>query len=269
MKVIITGQPERIYIEYRNAENVLTDPDRPKVTVYAPSGSEFLASSSPIQESTGVYYHLVSPSTAYATERGLYQAWWEGYINGGPLYMDVPAYFEVIDTPTISSGTSPGRVFVNAVRRAIGDNREDEYIILPTDMNYYIQEGFTNANAIFNMGYQVDVSTAGNDKVGKLQFKFAGVATSLPAPERAWYMINCARDILESQIRINLYGTGIINAGDIKINLASGLRAQTGYLETLNARIVRMETELKLNGGSGGLTVNNYAIADLWVSEFS
>lgn len=268
MKVIITGQPERIYIEYRDADNVLTSPTRPRVTIYAPSGSEFLASAAPTEESTGVFWYLVSATTAYATERGTYQAWWEGYINSGPVYMDTPAYFEVEDIGTIASSTSGGRHFVNAVRRAIGDNRENDYIVSPTDMNYYIQESFGNANSIFNLGYVVNISTAGNDKSGRIEFQSGGVATSLPATERAWYLIHCTRDILESEVRINIYGTGIINAGDIKINLAQGLRAQTDYLDKLNDRIERLEMNLKLNGGAGGFLINTYAIRDLVVSEW-
>lgn len=268
MKTILTGQPERLYIEYRDADNVLTDPTTPKITIFAPSGAEVTASTDPTKESTGVYFFLFSISTAYATERGTYQAWWEGYINSGPVYMDEPQYFEVIDTPTIASSTSAGRHFVNAVRRAIKDNRETDYIIEPQDMNFYIQESFGNANSIFNLEYTVFVSTAGNDKTGRIEFQKDGVATSLPATQRAWYLINCVRDILESEIRLNIYGTGIINAGDVKINLAQGLRAQTDYLEKLNDRVDKLEMDLKLNGGAGGFLINNYAIRDLVVSEW-
>jgi hypothetical protein len=268
MKTVLTGQPERIYVEFRDIDHDLTDPSRPRVTIYAPSGTEFVPSAAATQESTGVYWYLLSVGTAYSNERGTYQAFWEGYINGAPIYMDEPMYIDVLDSPYVGSSTSEGRSFVREIRNAINDNRENEYMILPRDMNYYVQDGVRDANATYNMGYTVFISTAGNDRVGRLEFQKDGVSTALGQTERAWYSAHVVRKILEAQTYVNMFGPGIINAGDIKVNIASGLRAQTGLLDRLDDKIDDMGKELKLNGGVGGYAVNTFAIADLYVSEY-
>ena len=265
MKEVITGHPERLYIEYTDANGALVDPLRPKITIFAPSGNEVVASADPSNEDVGIWYYLFSATTAYATERGLYQAWWEGYVNGGPVYMDEPVYFQVKDIPVISSSTSEGRYFTIEIRGAIGDNREDEYMILPQDLNYYIEAGFRNANAIYDLGYDVQLSTAGNDKSGRISFLKNGAATALGQTERAWYALTTVRDILEAQTRINMFGPGIVTQGDIKVNLSAGLRAQTAYLDHIKAQLKEMETELKLNGGVVGYWINTFEIDDLWV----
>jgi hypothetical protein len=267
MKVVYTGQPERLYVEYKDVNGVLTDPTRPRVSVFAPSGAVVVDSATPTQESTGIYYHLLSVTTAYATERGVYQQWWEGFINSAPISLDEPFYFEVQDIPTIPSSTAPGRSFVRQIRNAISDNDESSgYMIHPIDLNFYIQDGVRNANADFNFGYEVRVSTAGNDKSGRIDFFLGNVATSLPDNARTWYAVNTVKDIMESQTRLNMYGPGIINAGDIKVNVAFGLREQVKYLEMLKKDIKKLEMDLKLNGTSG-YWINNYQIKDLWVSK--
>lgn len=267
-QVVYTGQPKRVYAEYRNSNNVLVDPVRPKVTVYTPSGQIAVASTSPTQEDVGVYYYLLSISTGYAIERGVYQAFWEGYINDAPIYSE-PMHINVLDTPYIASSTSAGRSFVRDIRNAINDTQEDEYLIQPRDMNYYVQDGVIEANTMYDMGYTAYISTAGNDRIGRLLFYKDGVSTSLSQGAKAWYSAHVVRKILEAQTYVNMFGPGIVDAGDIKVNIASGLRAQTGVLERLDKKIKTMGDELKMNGSLyiGG-TVNTYAIADLWVSEY-
>lgn len=271
MKTVLTGQPERLYIEYRDSDNVLTNPTRPRVSIYDPVGVTIVASAEPSQESTGVYYYLFGVSTAYSVKRGLYQAWWEGYINGGPIYMDEPIYFEVMDRPVIAGegDTSQGISFARQIRNAIGDNFEDDYMIAPLDLNYYIQDGVRNANSVFDFGYSVIVSTAGNNKSGRIHFTTNGGSSSvaLSNPARTWYAMHTIYNIMEAQTRLNMFGTGNINAGDIKLNLSGGLREQVAYLRLLKEDLAKLETDLKING-VGGTVINNYAIADLYVSEY-
>lgn len=268
MKTIFAGQPERIYIEYRDADNTLVDPTRPRVSIYDPAGTTIVSSAEALQESVGVYYYLFGVSTAYAVRRGTYQAWFEGFINGGPVYMDEPIYFDVMDRPVISGDTSVGRSFVRQIRNAIGDNFEDDYMISPVDLNYYIQDGVRTANATWNFGYDVLVSTSGPYKTNRIIFTADGTtSTSLSTLARTWYATYVVYGIMEAQARLNMFGTGNINAGDIRMNLSGGLREQTNYLKHLKEDMIKMEENLKMNG-SGGTEINTYAIEDLWVSRY-
>lgn len=268
MKTILTGQPERLYIEYRDSTNTLADPTKPKVTIFSPAGNLVVDSADATQESTGVYYYNFLVSTAYTSERGIYQAWWEGYINGALITMDEPQYVEVMDRPVIQGSTSQGNSFARQIRNAIGDNFEDEYMIQPMDLNYYIQDGVRKANSVYDFGYNVIVSTAGNNKTGRITFTTDGTtSTALSVAARTWYAAHVVYDIMEAQTRINMFGTGQIYAGDIKMNLSAGLREQTNYLKHLKEDLKAMETDLKMNGATG-LYVNNYAIEDLYVSRY-
>jgi hypothetical protein len=267
MKVVYTGQPERRYAEFKDVDGVLTDPTRPRISIFAPSGEVVVDSATPTQESTGIYYYLLSVTTAYATERGVYQEWWEGFINSAPISLDEPFYFEVQDIPTIPSSTAFGRSFVRQIRNAISDNDESNgYMIHPIDLNYFIQDGVRNANSDFNFGYHVVVSTAGNNKSGRIDFYYGETATSLPNNARTWYAIHTVKDIMESETRRSMYGPGIINAGDIKVNVAFGLKEQIKYLEMLKKDINKLEMDLKLNGTTG-YWINNYQVKDLAVSS--
>jgi len=268
MKTVLTGQPERLYIEYRDSDDVLVDPQRPRVTIYDPEGDVAQSSAEPTQESVGVYWLLFNVSTAYPTRRGVYQAWWEGYINSAPVYMDEPIYFNVMDRPVIAGDTSQGNSFARQIRNAIGDNFENDWMIEPLDLNYYIQDGVRHANTVFDFGYDVIVSTAGNNKSGRITFtkSASGASTALSITARTWYAAHTVADIMEAQTRINMFGTGNINAGDIKLNLSGGLKEQVGYLRLLKEDLSKLEKDLKINGASG-VSLNNYAIADLITSE--
>jgi hypothetical protein len=260
--------PERLHVEYRDGNGVLVNPLRPRFSIFSPSGAVVLNSAEATFEATGIYYYTFSISTAYSTERGIYQLWPEGYINGALITVDEPIYFSVEDTPTISSSAYPGRSFVNQIRNAIGDNDPTQYMIHPLQLNYYVQDGVRNSNSSYNFGYTVKVSTAGNDKSERIVFLYGTAEAYLSDPARTWYAINTIKDIMESQIRINMFGSGIVNAGDIKVNVAAGMREQVNYLKSLKEDIKMLKKDLSLNGTSG-YCINNYQIADLWVSESS
>jgi hypothetical protein len=266
-KKILSGQQERIYVEFRDVDNKLVDPTNPRVVVYNPLGEQVVSSAACTFEAVGVYFYNFTASTAYATERGVYQAWFEGYINGALITMDDPVYFDVIDIPIIYSSTSVGRSFVRSVRNAIGDTYEDAYLIATEDINYYVQDGVGRANSVYDFGYNVVISTAGNDRSGRIDFQYGGQNADLLVAARNWYLANTVKMIMEAQVRLNVFGTGNINAGDINFNLATGLRAQTEYLKLLNEDLNKLEFDLKINGASGVL-INNYSIADLEVSEY-
>jgi len=271
MKTVLTGQPERIYVEFRDADGTLVDPARPKVVIFDPSGDPSISSSNAIQEATGVYYYTFTAATAYGTERGEYQAWFEGYINGALITMDTPIRFEVIDTPVVPSEEDPGIQFVKGLRVSIGDNFQDEYVIPPTDMNYFVIDGFKNANSVYDFGFRALLSTAGNDKSGKVNFYFwddLDTTTSLPYRQKQWYNLHVVKDIMESQVRQSMFGPGNINAGDIKINVAGAMKSQLEYLEMLKKQINDWAYDLKLNGTDSGYLVNTYEIRDLDVAEY-
>lgn len=266
MKRVLTGQPERLFAEYRDGTGALTNPIRPKFTIFSPSGSVIVNSADASQDSIGVFYYNFLATTSNATERGIYQLWPEGYINGALITVDEPIYFSVEDTPTISSGTAPGRSFVNQIRNAIGDNDPSQYMIHPHQLNYYIQDGVRNANTTYNFGYEVRVSTAGNDRTGRIDFYYGNTSTAVAGAARTWYALHTIKDIMESQIRINMFGAGIINAGDIKVNVAAGMREQVNYLKELKQDIKDIKKDLFLNG-IGGYLVNTYVIKDLYSPE--
>jgi hypothetical protein len=267
MKKILSGQQERIYVEFRDIVNSLVDPTNPRVVVYDPVGTQVVSSAVCTYESLGTYFYNFTASTAYATVRGTYQAWFEGYINGALITMDDPIYFDVIDIPVIYSSTSQGRAFVKSVRNAIGDTYEDSYLIASEDINYYVQDGTRSGNSTYDFGYDVRVSTAGNDKSERIDFYLGGQPTELTVAARNWYLLHTVKMIMEAQVRLNMFGTGNIHAGDINFNLSSGLRAQTEYLKLLNKDITDLKYDLKINGATGVL-INNYSIADLEVSEY-
>ena len=148
LKTILFGKAERLYTEYKDSNGTLTDPTSPSVYIYDPEGIIY-DSGTPTKSNTGIYYYEVSLSTASTQKEGIYQAYWQGTINGELVTMDVPQYFYGMRVPW--QVTQPDNI-IQSIRRMIGDTNPNNYRISNIDLYYFLSDAVDNVQAEYNMG---------------------------------------------------------------------------------------------------------------------
>lgn len=232
LQTILAGKPERIYTEYRDSNKNLVDPTSPKVEIYDFDGNLFVSSSTPIKESTGLYYYIVTISTATPVKEGMYSAYWWGTIGSGLVSMDVPQYFWVQSVPWKPSQSSE---FAQSVRRFIGDTNPNNYRILNQDLYYFISDAVKEVESLFPMGYSVTVSATG--------ITFNKTLTNTP---EFLFRIKTAELIIANILNDVLFSSGNLTLGDIKINMTDIIKARKEYLKDLQDRFNTLIRQLKM-----------------------
>jgi len=249
VQTLLKGRLERIYSEYRDNANALFDPTSPKVEIYKPDGT-VLTSAVPTRESTGVYYYVVSISTAASSQEGMYAAYWQGYISGSLITMDLPQYFWVQAEPQESVQKS-GEEFVQAVRRFIGDTNPANYRIATYDIRYFIKDAIAQVQSIYPMGYSVTVTPS--------SITFSSTPTQIA---ETLFKIKTAELIIRHILGDVLFSGGNISLGDVKINMNEIIRSRRDYIKDLEASFKDLIRELSIDSSTyyGGYLVNNYLL---------
>ena len=221
LQQVLYNKTERLYREYRDASGVLTDPTTPFVRVYNPEGI-LVSSGTPIKESVGVYYHSVTIGTAGSVE-GIYQAYWEGTMGGALVTMDVPQFFYLTKYPWQASKQD---AFAHSIRRMIGDTNPNNYRISIPDMYYFIQDAVDQVQSQIDFGYVLTVAPT------SLTWN-----QSLASTPSALFKLKCVILIMQATMHDNLYDGGMVQVGDIKVDVTGMLR-------------LRMENILRVSSGS-------------------
>lgn len=101
MKRVQRGSTERLYFEFRDADDALTDPVSPTVTIedstetaLIDSDNVTLSGVTLTKESLGVYYWVFKPKLTQAL--GIVYCWPKGTINGVIQEQDVPIEVEIV-----------------------------------------------------------------------------------------------------------------------------------------------------------------------------
>jgi len=245
LQVILLDKAETIYREFRDADNQKTDPVSPIVRVYDPSGVR-VVSAAPTKETTGVYYYTMSLASSYA--EGIYQAYWEGTINGQFVTMDVPQYLAVQKVPWQMGLSSE---LVNSVRRMIGDTNPNNYRISTQDIYFYIADAVDAVQMEYNMGYTATVTPTSLSIV-----KSDGTAPTALA--KSLFKIKCAEIILTGVLFDVLFDGANINVADIRINMRDTISGRKSLRDSLRSEFSAMLKQIKMNAYSGGSIVDNY-----------
>lgn len=237
---ILMGQRERLYREFRDGSTAhsLVNPTRPRVTVYDPDGAEVVASTAPTQEDVGVFYYQFNVTTAASTKEGVYQAYWEGFINGAHVTMDVPQYFLVSRFPWDTGETGD---FVNSIRRLIGDTNPENYRISSMDIWYYIGDSINDVQAELNLGYTFTISNTTGLALNK----------ALTAEAASLFRFRTLILILNSVLFNGLFCAGNVTVGDIRVNVTNTMRERREMLKYLDQEYLRLMYNVKMNGISG------------------
>ena len=240
---ILFGNAERIYREYRDGSNVLTDPTNPLVSIYDPIGT-FFDSGAPTKESTGVYYYSVSLSTASTTKEGIYQAYWQGTINSALITMDVPQYFQGYEVPW-QEMQSDG--IIRSIRRAIGDTNPDKYRLETRDLYYYLKDAVEEVQADYNFAYTITItntSVTWNKTLYSTPFALFKLKTMII--------------VMEATMSDFLFDAGNVQLGDIKIDITGMMRIRLENLKRLQAKYDDLMYKIKMSTG-GGHNIDTYA----------
>jgi hypothetical protein len=247
VQVIIKGHAERIYTQFKNSSGVLTDPSTPKVQIYNPDGTVFVASTAPTKETTGVYYYTVNTSTASSQQEGLFSAYWWGTIGGSMLTMDIPQYVW-IQRPPQTATLKAGEEFVQAVRRFIGDTNPSNYRIADHDLRYFIKDAIAEVQSQYNMGYSVTVTPAA--------IEFSSTPTQIA---ESLFKIKTAELVVRHILGDVLFSGGALTLGDIKINMKDVIAQRKEYVRDLEMSFNKLIDTLKRNSvDSGGYLINTY-----------
>jgi len=237
LKQQIINKPERHYVEYKDANGQLTDPVNPFVYFYNPEAVE-VASGIPTKESTGVYYYTLTLASSTSTViEGIYQAWWQGEINGAFQTMDEPHYFYVKFVPW---QLDPSTALVQSVRRLIGDLNPSAYRISTQDMFYYLQDAVDDVNAQLLSGNYLTI-----------EHNSATFAASLTTEEKALYRLKTLILVKEATLNDSLFDGAAISVGDIKIDVSGMIRARTDDLKRLQEGYNKLIYDIKMNSLTG------------------
>ena len=241
---VIFGKAERIYREFRDADNTLSDPTTPHITIYDPDGVEF-DSGTPTKESVGVYYYSVSLSTASTTKEGIYQAYWQGTVDGIFLTEDTPQYVYGISVPW---QTMQQDDVINSVRRLTGDLNPEQYRISTVDMYYYLRDAVDEVQAEYNFGYTVTVTPTAltwNKDLYSTPFVL--------------FKLKALLLVLESTMNDFMFEAGNVQVGDIKIDVTSTLRLRQENLKRVKADYKDLMYSVKMNNVAGCI-IDTYAV---------
>jgi len=218
---IIFGKEERIYREYRDNSNILTDPTEPAVVIFDPNGATAF-SGSPTKESTGVYYYSLTLTEASSHVEGIYQAWWSGYFGSELVTMDVPQYFRGILVPWhehISSG------IIRAIRRRVGDVDPDNYRFTNEELLYYFEDAVDEVQAEYNFGYVPTISGA------TISWNKTLYTNAL-----SLFLLKTVILIMEATALDAAVEAIGVSVGDIKVDVSSALRARNDIIKRFEDR---------------------------------
>jgi hypothetical protein len=256
LQKVIFGKSERIYREYRNQGNTLTDPTSPFVTIYDPEGITF-DSGSPTKESTGVYYFNIGLTTASATKEGIYQAYWEGTIGSSLVTMDTPQYFWGIRVPwQITKFDS----IINSIRRMIGDTNPEGYRVSTQDLYYFFADAVGEVQADHDFGYDLTVTPT--------SLTFSKELYTVPY---ILFKLKTAILVLESILYDSLYDAGAVKIGDIQIDLTSIIKLRMEKINQLKKDYQDLLYNVKMDTGVGydiDTYVQKYIINTTWGDKY-
>lgn len=237
---ILMGQPERIYREFRDSTtaHALVNATNPRVTIYDPNGALEVASTAPINESTGVYYYTLKVSTASTKKEGIYQAFWEGLVNGAHVTMDTPQYLLVKRFPWDTGETDD---FINAIRREIGDTNPNNYRIPNRDLWYFTLDAINEVQGIYNMGYTPSVNNTDGLALNK----------ALTAEAASLFKAKVIILILKSVYFNGLFYAGNVSIGDIKVNVTGAMKERREAIKDMDKEFNAILYEVKMNNITG------------------
>lgn len=221
-QTIILGKDEAVYAEFRDINNDLTNVSNPHVDIYDPEGI-LVDSGTPVNESTGVYYHILSLSTSSSTKQGYYSAWFSGTIGGLTISQDDPRYLLVRQAPTT---VGLGGQILDDIRRFVGDDDPTDYHISDVDLHYYLNDGVDYIQEMYDMGYTITVSPT------SITFN-----KDLTNTARELFKRGTAYMIIEGLKHRGLWGAGSINIGDMNINVTNVNRARATAAKELKENI--------------------------------
>lgn len=242
LQKILFGKPERIYTQFRDSSGNLTDPSNPLVSIYDPVGT-FFDSGEPTKESTGIYYYIVSLSTASTTKEGVYQAFWEGTIGSAYTTMDIPQYFYGYRIPW--QITQPDNI-INSIRRLIGDTNPNNYRVSTEELYCFLKEAVDEVQAEYDFGYELTIT---NTSVTWNQ--------DLYATPFVLFKLRTLILISESFLNDFMFDASNVSLGDIKIDVSSIMKIRLDNLKRLEEKYANLMYAVKMNVG-GGIVIDTY-----------
>lgn len=235
LQKVLIGKAERLYREFKDANDVLTNATSPYVYIYNPNAI-MVDSGTPTNESTGVYYKTVTFNTANVTE-GIYQAYWEGTIGGALITMDDPQYFYVSKYPWRLMTQD---AVAQSIRRFIGDTDPKNYRVGVSDMYYFIQDAVDEVQAELDFGYELTITPT------TMTWNQELYTTPL-----ALFKLKTLILVMESILHDRLYDGANVQVGDIKVDVTGILKIRMENIKRLKEDFRNLMYQVKLNSIEG------------------
>jgi len=248
-QTIYLGESEPVYFTFYDNDGDLTNVDNARVDINDPSGTALVTSANMTNVSTGLYYYNFDVSTAITTAEGLYQAWPHGWSTGIRIFPDGPRYIEIISRPV---GTGYNWEFLESVRRHIGDNDASDYRFTTYELAGFIKDATEKIKSKYNTltGNTLSITVTANSQ--GISFDSTPSDTTSDLIKRQVAIL-----IMEYYLQISISKPGIINAGDLKLNIVGSTKTTA---EEIKRKQSELDKELKysIRRGLVGYRANTY-----------
>jgi len=147
---------------------------------------------------------------------------------------------------------------INSLRRAIGDTNSSNYRISTEDLYYFLQDAVNDVQTDLDMGYTLTISATG--------ITWNTTLTIIPT---TLFKMKTVIYVLESLFYDDLYSSGNVQVGDIKVDVTSILKLRRENLKDLKEAYARLIKEIKMYT-SHGYAIDTYQIGvinNTFVSE--
>lgn len=129
---------------------------------------------------------------------------------------------------------------INTLRRAIGDTDSENYKIQTEDLYYFLQDAVSDVQASYNMGYTLTINSTA-----------ASWNQTLENVPLVLFKMKTLILVLESTLYDNLYESGDVQVGDIKVNATNMLKLRKENINELKAELSKLIKNISMNGATG------------------
>ena len=142
--------------------------------------------------------------------------------------------------------TDPSTI-ISTIRRVTGDLDANNYHISTRDMYYYLQDAVDEVQIDYNFGYTLTLTTTD-----------ATWNQTLYSSPFVLFKMKSLILILEASFHDNLWYSGNVQVGDVKIDMNQTLKIRMENLKRLKADYDKVMKMFKLSDASTGFTIDTY-----------
>lgn len=142
--------------------------------------------------------------------------------------------------------TDPSTI-ITSIRRMTGDLDADNYRISTRDMYYYLQDAVDEVQIDHNFGYELTLTTT-----------TASWNQTLYSSPFVLFKLKALIFIMESSLHDNLWYSGNVQIGDIKIDINQTLKIRMENLKRLKEDYKRLMQTYQMNDAASGVLIDTY-----------